>query len=179
MGIIAETFQAITKLNLLRPPLAMSGGFVGMAQASGTASPTASLGMMTASGWVFAVIDRIASSIAATRWRLYQVMGTGDLEEITRHPMLDLWNKVNPFMTREEFLEVLIQHFELAGEMWMVLMRNKQGMPIEMWPVRPDRMTPVPGGDFDPWGYDRDNGQGLAGRVIKHLRTTGSVDKIA
>jgi hypothetical protein len=32
---------------------------------------------------------------------------------------------------------------------------------------------------LDPWGYDRDNGQGLAERVIKNLRTTGSVDKIA
>ncbi|MDI3102065.1 hypothetical protein QJ054_34070 [Streptomyces sp. AN-3] len=28
---------------------------------------------------------------------------------------------------------------------------------------------------FDPWGYDRDNGDGLAARVIDRLRKTGSV----
>jgi len=37
----------------------------------------------------------------------------------------------------------------------------------------------VQGDDFDPWGYDRDNGQGLAERVISTLRATGSVDKLA
>jgi hypothetical protein len=35
------------------------------------------------------------------------------------------------------------------------------------------------GDAFDPWGYDRDNGAGLAARVIAHLRETGSIDKIA
>lgn len=35
------------------------------------------------------------------------------------------------------------------------------------------------GCEFDPWGYDRDNGQGLAERVIKQLRVTGSIDKIS
>jgi hypothetical protein len=35
------------------------------------------------------------------------------------------------------------------------------------------------GGDsFDPWGYDRDNGAGLAARVIAHLRETGSIEAI-
>jgi hypothetical protein len=33
--------------------------------------------------------------------------------------------------------------------------------------------------EFDPRWYDRDNGQGLAERVIEHLRVTGSVDKLA
>jgi hypothetical protein len=33
--------------------------------------------------------------------------------------------------------------------------------------------------EIDPWGYDRDNGNGLAERVIEHLRSTGSVDPLA
>lgn len=32
--------------------------------------------------------------------------------------------------------------------------------------------------EFDPWGYDRDNGEGLAEQVIERLRQTGSVDKL-
>jgi hypothetical protein len=35
------------------------------------------------------------------------------------------------------------------------------------------------GDELDPWGYDRDNGQGLAERVITHLRRTGSVERLA
>lgn len=32
--------------------------------------------------------------------------------------------------------------------------------------------------DFDPWGFDRDNGgDGTAQRVIDHLRATGSVER--
>lgn len=32
--------------------------------------------------------------------------------------------------------------------------------------------------DFDPWGFDRDNGgEGTAQRVIDHLRATGSVER--
>ena len=32
--------------------------------------------------------------------------------------------------------------------------------------------------EFDPWGFDRDNGgDGAAQRVIDHLRETGSVDR--
>jgi hypothetical protein len=44
-----------------------------------------------------------------------------------------------------------------------------------------DRLLKVHlGGDeFDPWGYDRDNGQGLAERVVAHLRAMGSVDRLA
>ncbi|MEU2969069.1 hypothetical protein ABZ687_29330 [Streptomyces ardesiacus] len=33
----------------------------------------------------------------------------------------------------------------------------------------------ISGDTFDPWGYDRDNGDGLAARVIDRLRKTGSV----
>lgn len=37
----------------------------------------------------------------------------------------------------------------------------------------------ISGDTFDPWGYDRDNGQGLAEKVITHLRRTGSVSRMA
>lgn len=33
------------------------------------------------------------------------------------------------------------------------------------------------GVEFDPWGFDRDNGEGAAQKVIDHLRETGSVQR--
>ena len=101
------------------------------------------LSAMTSVGWLFAVVNRIAQSIAAQEWKLYRVQG-GEREEIDEHPAIDLWKAANPFITREDFLETSQQHMELVGEMWWVLVRNGAGVPVELQVVRPDRMKPIP-----------------------------------
>ncbi len=110
------------------------------------------LSAMEAQSTVFAIVDRLASSISAVAWKLYRE-GSRDLEahtggdEVTRHPALSVWNKPNRFYTRTEFIETLQQHFELVGEKWAIMVRSElapDGPPIELWPVRPDRMKPIP-----------------------------------
>ncbi len=110
------------------------------------------LGAMGAQSTLFAIIDRLATSVAATGWGLYRE-GTRDLEkhtggqEIDRHPALSVWNKPNRHMTRTELVETEQQHFELVGEKWILMARSESlpnGPPMELWPVRPDRMSPVP-----------------------------------
>ncbi|MCH9010788.1 MAG: phage portal protein [Chloroflexi bacterium] len=65
--------------------------------------------------------------------------------EVEEHLILDLWNMPNPFYTNDEFLEVSVNHFSLVGEMWWVIVRDKTfRIPVEIWPVRPDRMRPIP-----------------------------------
>src|ERR1041384_1277659 len=56
-----------------------------------------------------------------------------------------VWNRPNPFMPRQEYVEIGQQHVDLAGEWWWVIARSRLtgGTPVEMWPVRPDRMRPV------------------------------------
>lgn len=51
--------------------------------------------------------------------------------------------------TRQEFVEVSQQHLDLTGEAWWVVARGAGKTPLELWPVRPDRMAPVP----DPKTY--------------------------
>ena len=51
---------------------------------------------------------------------------------------------MNPFTTRGEFLETTQQYLDLTGESWWVLLRNRAGALVEVWPVRPDRMRTVP-----------------------------------
>jgi HK97 family phage portal protein len=112
---------------------------------------TAQLGSMTSTGTLFAIVDRNASAVAATTWRLYRKAPSGlkkDRVEVHTHPALSVWRKPNPHVTQGEFIEASVQHYDLTGEYWWVLARASvlggNGPPIELWVVRPDRMKPVP-----------------------------------
>lgn len=59
------------------------------------------------------------------------------LEEVENHPLLDLLYCPNPFMTKDEFMEMTVLHMELAGEAFWYVIRNSAGVPIELWPLMP------------------------------------------
>lgn len=100
------------------------------------------LGIYGNVGWLFQVVSRIAEAVASTEWRLYR--SGAERIAIEAHPALDLWHSVNPFYTRGEFVETFQQHLDLTGEAWWVLVRNSGGQIRELWPVRPDRIRPIP-----------------------------------
>jgi HK97 family phage portal protein len=117
-------------------------------------SSDAQMAAMGSVGTLFSIVDLLASSTAQVGWKLWRKAASGldaDRVEVTRHLALQVWNKPNPFYTRQLFVETLQQHFELVGEMWIVVVADKRmpGVPTELWPVRPDRMAPVP----DPVDY--------------------------
>ena len=134
---------AFGKINTERLPTSLAANFAGQGGALQPASQLSQLSAMSSVGWLFAVVNRIAQSIAAQEWKLYRVQG-GERDEIDAHPALDLWRSANPFVTRSDFLETSQQHMELVGEMWWVLVRNGAGIPVEIQVVRPDRMRPIP-----------------------------------
>ena len=109
------------------------------------------LGTMGAQSTIFAIVDRIATDVAAATWSLFRKARSGkpeDREQVKVHPALTVWNKPNPFNTQVEFVEAMMQHYELAGEWWWILARsemlNGAGPPVELWTIRPDKMTPIP-----------------------------------
>ncbi len=59
------------------------------------------------------------------------------LEEIENHILLDLLYHPNPFITKDEFVEMTVLHMELAGEAFWYVIRNGAGVPIELWPLMP------------------------------------------
>jgi HK97 family phage portal protein len=144
MSLISRFLDtAFTKINTERLPTGLAANFGSASGSLQPASQLAQLSAMSSVGWLFAVVNRIAQSIAAQEWKLYRVKGA-DRDEIDAHPALDLWRSANPFVTREDFLETSQQHMELVGEMWWVLVRNGAGIPVELQVIRPDRMRPVP-----------------------------------
>lgn len=97
-------------------------------------------------GTVHAIVTKCATATASAEWKLWRKAASGlkeDRKEVTRHAALDLLNKPNPFMPRQEFFETAQQHVDLVGESDVVL-SFFGSIPVEMWPVRPDRITPVP-----------------------------------
>ncbi|WP_435279166.1 head maturation protease, ClpP-related [Streptomyces sp. 1222.5] len=103
---------------------------------------------MGAVGTLFAIVNRTSNAAAQVQWKLYRKSRTGlpeDRTEVTTHAALDLWNQPNRFFTRQELVETLQQHIDLTGEGWLVVARNPRSpLPLELWPVRPDRIQPVP-----------------------------------
>lgn len=111
-------------------------------------SPEAQMRALGSVGTLFAIVSRICDAVSQVEWKLYRKSLTGNKEdrvEVTRHLALDIWNKPNPYYTREEFVESFTQHLDLTGEAWWVVGRNPNAsFPLELWPVRPDRMSPIP-----------------------------------
>lgn len=122
-----------------RPPPQRAGSNTGLTFASsviGTGNAVL-VNSMPASGWLFGCVDRIASSIAATKWQLF----SGETQ-LKSHPLLTLWSKPNPYLTGFAFREIGAQHFELTGETWWALVKGLGG--LELWPMRPDRVRILP-----------------------------------
>lgn len=117
---------------------------------------------MRSVGTVYSIVNRLSTSTAKTQWKLWTKAASGlteDRTEVTKHAALVLWNAPNPFMSQRQLIEAFQQHRELTGEGNLVV--GKLGkLPIELWPIRPDRLEPVP----DPfrflagWVYTGPNG---------------------
>ena len=148
MTLLTRSIQAVLKANTERPPMGSGGGGGGLLGLGGggvTVSNTKTqMEAMTTTSWLFSVVDRIASSAASVPWGLFRAMPDGSMRAVPKHPIMDLWSSINPFYTRHEFIETSVQHFQLTGEIWWLIVRNGSGRPVEMWPIRPDRIQPVP-----------------------------------
>lgn len=112
------------------------------------------LASMGSVGTLFAIVSRIAQSAAGVDWCLYKTSTDSrrtyattprPRDEVTKHPALEVWNRPNPFMSRQSFVEIFSQHLELVGEgYWLPAYDDRFQFPTELWPARPDRMIEIP-----------------------------------
>ena len=95
---------------------------------------------------LFAIVRQLGDAFSSVEWGLYRKSPIRDQarrKEVTSHAIVDLWEKPNPFYSGRFFRETVQQHLDLVGEGVIVLNTVKLGgkeVPIEMWPVRPDRI---------------------------------------
>lgn len=151
-----------------------NGGLYG----SGTQDRFTYLQSSSMEGTLFAIIQLLSTGAQAYgEWNMYRKnrdgrvryartdTGSDQRQEVLQHQALRLWNRPNRFMTGELFREIGWQHMELAGEWYWVMNRGPSGksVPFEMWPVRPDRMEPVPDKEnyLAGWVYTGPNGEAV------------------
>lgn len=105
---------------------------------------------MDATATLFGVIDKLSRLTSLVEWQLCEKAKKADDEpkplegpRAARALPLQVWNSPNPFMSRADLVRRGQQSKDLCGEMWWVIERVG-GLPAQLWPVRADRMFPVP-----------------------------------
>jgi len=142
IGGLLDTFMQ--KAAPERPPQG-AGSFGGLFTGSSMTSQStlANLNTYGAVPWLFAVVSRIATAVASVEWHLYQRAPNGEREEVTEHPLIELFEGANPFTSDFTFTETFQQHLELAGNAYWMLVGTARE-PLELWPLRPDRVRAIP-----------------------------------
>jgi HK97 family phage portal protein len=156
-------------------PVGDARGYGGARSDYYASSRSTQLDSLGSTGTLYAIVQLLAFGQAKSEWQMFRKntdsrrryastdIGSDQRVEVTQHQALKLWNRPNDFMTGSDFREIGWQFMELVGEWYWVLNRGASGLgiPVEMWPVRPDRMEPVPDREefLKGWIYTGPNGE--------------------
>jgi len=103
--------------------------------------------------WVYRSVFLKAKAGASVNW----YVADSDGKKIDGHPLTILFDRPNPFISRQDLFELIIAWLELTGNSYMkkVLVG---GQVKELWPISPDRLKPVPTKNVIKWmeGYSLD-----------------------
>lgn len=157
-----------------KTPVAYSGTRSKLQHLFGTKTSTEQqLAAMGGVSTLFSIVHRLSNATSQVDWKLYRsadgrgrIAGDENRREVTSHPALDVWNKPNRFMTRQELVESVQQHIDLTGEGFLLpsfFSKAKTLGPVELWPSRPDRMVhdPHPTEFLTGWKYVGIHGEEL------------------
>jgi HK97 family phage portal protein len=147
-----------------RPPVPI-GEAVARAMPTGTSPDERLLRAFGSNGTTHSNAGLLAEATAGPAWGLYRQQpqdgrvrystssqGSDQRTEVVQHAALALLKRPNKFWSRSRLFEISQLYQELTGKCHWVLTRLPgSDLPIGIWPVRPDRMTPVP----DPETYLR------------------------
>lgn len=172
------------------PQTGRSGGVTGLfARTAGNRNRQLAAGSVNST--LFAIHDRICDGVTAPRWGLERLPPEGRVEEpaspddrelVSRHAVLDLIAAPNPVDDWTEVVGLLQNHWESTGE-WNLLVvrapdtnrgRLTDGIPTQVWPIRPDKLEPVDGPQgLQGWIYKAPDGRDIpleTGDVIRSRR---------
>ena len=178
--------KALAVRNAGGPPVPMGDArFTGLAsQMLGGDNDEANLRAYGTQGTVFANVSLLARSTAAPEWHLYRKQpqdgrrrystsdqGSDQRTEVVKHQALSVLTTPASIMTngiervvwsRFALFELSQTWMELTGKSYWVVQRDpRASFPVGLWPVRPDRMMPVPDPDnyLAGWVYTAPDGR--------------------
>lgn len=92
---------------------------------------------------IYSIINLRSRLIGRLPIRLYDEDGP-DRTEVTKGDLHALLRHVNPFWTAVRLKQQTEMSLGLWGEAYWVLERDRRGVPVEIWWVKPSQMFPVP-----------------------------------
>ena len=101
-----------------------------------------------------ACVCLIAMSCSGIQWTLYN-KGPKKREEIEDHPLLSLLRRPRPTLSGADLLEAIVSYKLISGNSYILATKgtNPKDPVDELWPMRPDEMTVIPGEFGVPIGY--------------------------
>jgi HK97 family phage portal protein len=107
---------------------------------------------------VFRSVALVARAAASVPWRLKRkgpvASGPNVGHVVEEHALLNLIRRPNPRMGGAEFFEEVLGFFLLSGNAFIESVApSAKASPLELWPLRPDRMKVVPGSKGLPKAY--------------------------
>jgi HK97 family phage portal protein len=97
-------------------------------------------------------ISMIAASCASVPFKLYRSSKNTRIP-LNDHPILKLLRKPNPVQSTQEFMETIYAYRQIAGNAYILSACSRAQTPQELYALRPDRITVLPGENFIPHGY--------------------------
>lgn len=185
MGSLLGMLMPQAAASSSRPPVPGGSGMVSVPGASPGSSPDLTLiQSYLRNGTVHANVAMIASSVAAQKWGLYRQapasarfttadQGSDQRTQVMTHAFLNvLENPASivapsgrrwPVWDRFGLFEISQIWLETTGKSYWVVDNAERSspMPLGLWPVRPDRMVPVPDKDryLAGWLYRSPDGR--------------------
>lgn len=104
---------------------------------------------------VYACIEELATSAAEPRMQ----QRNGNTWN-TEGAVVDLLRLPNPFMDGFALWATVIMHLSIAGNAYALMIRSDSGRVLELWLLRPDRVSIVPDSQRYIRGYEYDLGDG-------------------
>lgn len=102
---------------------------------------------------VFATADIIAGAMNEAEIKAFEVNRDGTLDETKMHPSLDLLREPNPKQNGNDLIRLWTYHQIFDGNSYWQKIRNGNGIPTQLWPMRPDLTDPMINNDNQLTSY--------------------------
>lgn len=93
--------------------------------------------------WVYACVSTIATAIAGAPLKTYRQTAKS-VEEVSESRLARLLADVNPHISSCDLWEATASFLELSGNCYWEIERDDEGVPVAIYPMRPDRVKIVP-----------------------------------
>lgn len=127
---------------------------------------------------VYRCVNLISRGIGSVPWVLYEQSLNGEEHEAERHPLLDLLHHPSTDQAGSSFMESVLSYLLLSGNAFIEAAFYEDGTPHELYALRPDRVSVIPGEEGEMIGLEynlggvrkRINFEDFPAKPILHLK---------